>query len=77
MANPLEVEDRTPSFIERLFQVPHGFEGTTASLPCVDDIPPTDRKRLFVAIWDALSEADRRQFLSRVDPNGVFVRGAS
>lgn len=29
-------------------------------------------KRIFVSIWEVMSESDRRRFLSRVDPDGVF-----
>ena len=34
------------------------------------------RKRLFAALWDSFSEADRRAFVARVDPAGRF-RGRS
>ncbi len=34
------------------------------------------RKRLFVALWDAMAPADRRAFLARVDPEARF-RGAA
>ena len=35
------------------------------------------RKRLFVAIWASLTDADRKAFLSRVDAQGSFLgRGA-
>lgn len=30
------------------------------------------RKRLFVALWETMAEADRRAFVSRVDPTGAF-----
>lgn len=30
------------------------------------------QKRLFVAFWERMSDADRRKFLSRVDPDGRF-----
>lgn len=32
------------------------------------------RKRLFVALWDAMSEEDRRKFLQKADPTGAFTR---
>ena len=32
-------------------------------------------KRLFVAIWGRLPDADRRAFLARVDPDGQFHGG--
>jgi hypothetical protein len=35
------------------------------------------RKRLFAALWDTLPEADRRGFVARVDPEGVFRAAAS
>ncbi|WP_439137497.1 hypothetical protein [Roseicyclus sp.] len=34
------------------------------------------QKRLFVAFWECMSDADRRAFLARVDPTGKF-RGAA
>ena len=34
------------------------------------------RKRLLLDLWQSLPEADRRKFLARVDPKGVF-RGAA
>lgn len=34
------------------------------------------RKRLFVALWDSMPQADRRAFLRRVDPQAKF-RGAA
>lgn len=34
------------------------------------------RKRLFVALWEAMPQADRRAFLRRVDPQAKF-RGAA
>lgn len=33
------------------------------------------RKVLFVALWDSLSERERKRFLSRVDPKGIFRAG--
>lgn len=35
---------------------------------------PAAQKRLFVALWEAMPAEDRRKFLSRVDPDGQFVR---
>lgn len=35
------------------------------------------RKRLLVALFKALPEADRRAFLARVDPRGVFTGRAA
>lgn len=32
------------------------------------------RKELFVALWDSFPDADRAQFLGRVDPDGRFRR---
>ncbi len=32
------------------------------------------RKRLMVQLWDTLPAPDRQAFLSRVDPEGQFVR---
>lgn len=34
------------------------------------------RKRIFVALWDAMAPADRKAFLRRVDPAGKFRRAA-
>lgn len=34
------------------------------------------RKRLMLDLWNSMPEADKRKFLARVDPKGVF-RGAS
>lgn len=38
---------------------------------------PRARKRIFVAIWESMDKAERRKFLSRVDPDGQFLRGAA
>lgn len=38
---------------------------------------PAARKRLFVALWESMGTNERRRFLSRVDPEGQFVRRAS
>lgn len=35
---------------------------------------PAAQKRLFVALWEAMPQEDQRKFLSRVDPDGQFVR---
>lgn len=35
------------------------------------------RKRLFLTLWDGLSDADRLAFLRKVDPDGAFVRKAA
>ncbi|AVO36608.1 hypothetical protein [Pukyongiella litopenaei] len=35
------------------------------------------RKRLLVALWGAMSPADQRRFMLRVDPDGAFRRGAA
>lgn len=35
------------------------------------------RKRIFVVLWEAMTPEDRRKFLSRVDPDGQFIRGAA
>ena len=32
------------------------------------------RKRLFVALWDAMAAEDKRKFLSKADPDGVFQK---
>jgi hypothetical protein len=37
-----------------------------------DGAPLVDRKRLFVRLWNGFELEDKRAFLSRVDPNGVF-----
>lgn len=38
---------------------------------------PAARKRLLVALWDSLDTDEKRAFLTRVDPEGRFVRGAA
>lgn len=35
------------------------------------------RKRIFVDLWEQMSNADRHAFMSRVDPEGNFQRGAA
>lgn len=61
-ATPVELECYLAAALRRI-------ESTTFA--------PRARKRLFVALWDSMSEDDRRRFLSRVDPDGKFVRGAA
>lgn len=35
------------------------------------------RKRLFISLWESLTDADRHSFVSKVDPDMRFVRGAA
>ena len=42
-----------------------------------DSAPIEDRKKLFVRLWQGFREVDRKSFLSRVDPHGVFHRCAA
>ncbi len=35
------------------------------------------RKRIFVALWEGMGAEDRKRFLTRVDPEGKFVRRAA
>jgi hypothetical protein len=42
-----------------------------------DSAPLPDRKRLFVRLWNSFELEDKRAFLSRVDPNGVFRQVAA
>lgn len=38
-------------------------------------LSPRASKRLFVTLWEAMPVAERKRFLSRVDPDGTFLRG--
>ncbi|MEQ3730293.1 MAG: hypothetical protein ABNH38_23125 [Tateyamaria sp.] len=42
-----------------------------------DSAPLSDRKRLFVRLWNGFDLEDKRAFLTRVDPNGVFQQVAA
>lgn len=42
-----------------------------------DSAPLADRKRLFVRLWDGFELEDKRAFLSRIDPNGIFQQVAA
>ncbi|TDE36319.1 hypothetical protein [Antarcticimicrobium sediminis] len=42
-----------------------------------DSAPLPDRKRLFVRLWNGFELEDKRAFLSRVDPKGVFRQVAA
>jgi len=42
-----------------------------------DSAPLPDRKRLFVRLWNGFELEDKRAFMSRVDPNGVFQQVAA
>lgn len=61
-ASPVELECYAAAALRRI-------EGTTFA--------PRAQKRLFVMLWENMTEEDRRRFLSRVDPTGKFVRGAA
>jgi len=37
-----------------------------------DSAPLPDRKRLFVRLWNGFEIGDKRAFMSRVDPTGIF-----
>lgn len=43
------------------------FQPRLAALP--------ERKRMLVAVWDALPGAARRAFLAKIGPDGTFRRG--
>lgn len=38
---------------------------------------PMARKRLFVALWETMDDADRRKFIQKVDPDGKFRKEKS
>lgn len=38
----------------------------------IETVAPAGRKRLLVALWGTLGDAEKRAFLSKVDPRGVF-----
>lgn len=57
IASPVELEAHVGAGLRRM--------GVTA-------FAPEARKRILVLIWQSLPEADKRAFLSRVDPKGVF-----
>lgn len=40
-------------------------------------LSPRAQKRLFVVLWEAMPSEERKKFLSRVDPEGQFLRGAA
>lgn len=61
-ATPIELECYLAAALRRI-------EGTAFA--------PRARKRLFVALWESMDAQDRIKFLSRVDPDGTFTRGAS
>lgn len=42
-----------------------------------DSAPLPERKKLFVRLWNTFETEDRRAFMSRVDPKGVFQRLAA
>ncbi|WP_139236442.1 hypothetical protein [Sedimentitalea nanhaiensis] len=42
-----------------------------------DNAPLADRKQLFVRLWNGFENEDKRAFMSRVDPNGVFRQVAA
>ncbi|MBA3325753.1 MAG: hypothetical protein H0T41_11005 [Rhodobacteraceae bacterium] len=60
-AHPLELEAYFAAALQRLGRTPLGIAA---------------RKRLIVALWTALGPDDRRNFLARVDPDGVFRSAA-
>jgi hypothetical protein len=41
-----------------------------------DNAPLPERKRLFVRLWNSFELEDKRAYMSRVDPNGVFGKVA-
>lgn len=59
-ATPIELECYTAAALRRIARA---------------TFAPRARKRLFVALWESMDKAERRKFLSRVDPAGQFVRG--
>lgn len=64
-ASPHELREYLAAALKSLTD--QGYEATMVVAP---------RKRLLVALWNSLSEIDKRKFLDRVDPKGVF-RGAA
>jgi hypothetical protein len=58
-ALPLELEAYVGAGLQRI-------ERTDFAAPA--------RKRLLVALWGSMNAEERRRFLSRVDPEGQFVR---
>lgn len=42
-----------------------------------DGAPLADRKRLFIRLWNGFKTEEKRAFLARVDPNGVFRQVAA
>ena len=61
VALPLELEAYVGAGLRRIERV---------------EFAPAARKRLFVALWASTGTEERRRFLSRVDPDGQFVRRA-
>jgi hypothetical protein len=62
-ATPLEIEAVTAAGLRK---IEHGAFGLAA------------RKRILAMMWASLTDDDRRAFLSRVDPKGVFrAKGAA
>jgi hypothetical protein len=59
IAHPAELEAYVAAGIRRL-------ERTQLSVAA--------RKRLFVAFWEVMADADRRKFLERADPAGTFSK---
>jgi hypothetical protein len=57
IASPAELEAYVGAGLRRM--------GTTA-------FAAETRKRLFVALWQSMPDTEKRAFLSRVDPKGVF-----
>ena len=68
---------RPLSVLEAIFAPAPGFGAPLVVRPDPATAPLAERKRLLVQAWESLPEAERRAFLSRVDPRGVFIRGAS
>lgn len=61
-ALPLEIEAYVGAGLQRIERV---------------EFAAPARKRLLVALWASMGTEERRRFLSRVDPEGQFVRRGS
>lgn len=68
---------RPLSVVDRIFAPAPGFGAPVIVRPDPASSPLAERKRLLVQAWESLPEAERRAFLSRVNPRGIFIRGGS
>lgn len=61
LATPVELEIYTTEALSRLEATPLGLKA---------------RKRVFLALWQTFIDQDRRAFVKKVDPYGLFAREA-